>query len=217
MSLTLPGVDVLPPDGARQRALSQWFTPPEVAARLVLMAAPLIDRIARRGTTILEPSAGQGAIVRAIRAHSATAPIDAVELDPRYRPALERNPWTTVEIGDYLSRPSPQERYPLAIANPPYEGGLDGLFLAKLLDECDCIVALVRLATLAGSKRHARVWSHVEAHRDGWWLRSLAICAARPVFLAAGEESDGGKTDFVVVHLTRSEWPADQCALEWWT
>ena len=210
MTLALPGLDSLPPERLRRGALSQWFTPPDIAARMARWAANV-------GGRVLEPSAGDGALVRAWRVardvdpfDGAAYPIEAVELDPFLAAA---HGW---ECADYLTRAAPPSRYALGLANPPYEDGLDGLFLAKMMTECDRIIALVRLAALAGSGRHASVWSRIESHADGWHMPGLAVFSSRPVFDGPESASGSAKSDFVCVKLSRVS-PPSETRVEWWT
>lgn len=219
MTLALPSVDPLPSDPrARQRAASQWFTPDEIADRLVrwLGSPPGWWRV-------LEPSAGSGALVRAILAHCPAPTVDAVELDHKWADhlrALEVDPAATlnVDCADYLTRPAPEQPYDVAVLNPPYEDGLDGRFIAKAMAESLRVVALVRLATLAGSTRHREVWSQVDS--GAWHLAGVAIFASRPVFIAPGAESTGGMTDFVAVKMRRASadlGASSRTSVEWWT
>lgn len=203
MTLTLPGVDGLPPERLRRSALSQWYTPEPVAWRMVRWALPL-----RTGARVLEPSSGGGALVDIVREVYSAAQIDAVDLDPENCEA------TGAECADYLARPAPDALYDLAIMNPPYEGGVDGRFLGKTMDEAKSVVALLRLAALCGSARHANVWRRVEEHDDDWHMRRLAIFASRPVFEGPSTASGSAKSDFVCVHLVRYATPT---AVEWWT
>ena len=219
-ALALPGVDTLPPESLRQEALDQWFTPGHAAARLVSWCGrpPM-------GWRVLEPSAGNGALVREVARSLRQPRIDAIELDPRFAAQLEAlgesfslGDSLRVECCDYLTRPAPEAPYDLAVMNPPYAKGLDSEFLSKAMGESLRIVALVRLALLESQRSHSRIWSRIESGE--WALQNIAIFSARPVFLAAGEESDGGKTAFAAVKLSRTygEWAAGRCGthVEWW-
>ena len=97
--------------------------------------------------------------------------------------------------------------------NPPYEGGLDGAFLERAMELAPRVVALLRLNALVGQERHERVWSRIGR---GWHLDVVAYLARRPVFLAAGAATDGAKSDFVAVRLTRGT-RARKTRTEWWT
>lgn len=167
---------------------------------------------------ILEPSAGDGALVAALYEVAPMPEITAVEIDPVMHTKLRarfHQECPDVELNDYLERMRPTERYFLGLSNPPYEDGLDGLFLEKLMRECDRIVALIRIAALCGADRRERVWSRVDSHADGWWMPGLYPLSSRPSFLAAGEESESAKSDFVVVKLSRVGTPK-ATEVEWW-
>ena len=202
-SLVLPGMEE---DFARidfdRVNLSQWHTPDALAQRIVEWS-----ELHRLGPDahILEPSAGGGAFLRGLaragqgfRGH-----VDAVELDPTWaariaslpRPMLKYD----VENRDYLTRAAPARRYDATIQNPPYEGGLDGLFVEKAMSESDRIVALIRTVALNGKARCERVWSRV-GHGREWLMRRLAFLSERPDFGG----SDGAATDFCVVQLQRA-------------
>lgn len=209
---------------------SQWFSPPEIAWRMRRWAGDVPVRFA------LEPSAGSGNLVHALRVRQSgtgdqaftSTEVDAYELDPYYADRLrERFPDdpdfnsggdVRVHQTDYLAAKGPGVRYDLGFANPPYEDGLDGRFLAKMMDECDRIVALVRLATLAGQERSRDVWSRVASCE--WRMTGLAIFGERPKFQAGRavgdrRENEGGKTDFCVVKLSRLPGPTST-EVEWW-
>lgn len=231
MTGTLFNVDELAPRIDRAN-LSQWFTPIDLAKRVVEWCG-LMRNIHR----VLEPSAGMGRLVMAIRDRGPTPHITAHELDPSwadhlrnlcypppgfrnddrgpYRacsPSDERPPNLAVVEGDYLAAPPPEVRYDLCIQNPPYEGGLDGKFLEKAMAESDRVVAILRLVVLAGQERYRRVWSHVGEGRE-WVMPGLAILSARPDF--GGQ--DGAKADFCVVKLCRRELFNDATtSIEWW-
>ena len=211
MTLALPGLDALPPERLRSGALSQWFTPHDIAARMARWAGNV-------GGRVLEPSAGSGALVEAWTAEHEDPRIDAVEIDPDFAARLREDVsgGVVVSCEDYLTRPRPARRYDLALMNPPYEDGLDGLFLAKTMSECDRVIALVRLAALAGSGRHASVWSRIESHADGWHMPGLAVFSSRPVFDGPESASGSAKSDFVCVKLSRVS-PPSETRVEWWT
>lgn len=85
---------------------SQWFTPMDIARKMVAWCGDL-----PRGTTILEPSAGSGNIVAAIRERSTMQHVHAVELDPYYADRLAArfpdDKRLTVRAGSYLDEPAP--------------------------------------------------------------------------------------------------------------
>ena len=62
---------------------SQWLTPMSLAREIVSLARTLLDYATQRAypVRVLEPSAGRGNLVRAVRERCPSATIDAVELD----------------------------------------------------------------------------------------------------------------------------------------
>lgn len=209
MTLTLPGVDVLPVEHARQRALSQWWTPPELAARVAHLA---LD--GTRFPSVLEPAAGAGALIDAVLAARPLARVTALELDPAWARhltvAYAREPVRVIEADFLTTTLAPVD---VVCMNPPYENGLDGAFLERAMELAPRVVALLRLNALVGQERHERVWSRIGR---GWHLDVVAYLARRPVFLAAGAATDGAKSDFVAVRLTQGT-RARKTRTEWWT
>ena len=195
-----------------REALSQWFTPAPLARR---MAAWVGFDALRATPRILEPSAGRGALIKAICVFAGAPHITAHELDPRHATYLrevygQHN--TRIVEGDYLAAPAPAELYDLALMNPPYEGGLDGRFLEKAMDESERVIALIRLVALSGQERYRRVWSRVGEGLE-FGMEGLAILSARPDFGGEGQ----AKSDFAVVKLMRGHGgPAQKTLVEWW-
>ena len=79
--------------------VSQCFTPPE----LVALALSLIPPEAYRGARVLEPSAGDGAFVKALLKLPVKS-VTAVELDKRYADGLEEEfgIFATIIHADFL-------------------------------------------------------------------------------------------------------------------
>lgn len=188
------------------RALSAWHTPPALAQALVDLAGGFLTasqavRPRPEPLRILEPSAGSGALVRALLGRTAgyELRVTACEIDPRFEDALcSLSDRVDVEIVDYIARPAPTERYHLAVTNPPYSGGEEVHHIAKLMDECERVVALLPARSLHGRERHERIWSRCEPG-GAWHLRDVVHCIARPKF-----SDQGGKDEVVLVHLCRS-------------
>lgn len=213
----LPGLEEAVQQVTLNRALSQWHTPDPLAQRIVEWSGiHLLGRL--DGTArILEPSAGGGAFLRALaragdgfRGH-----VDAVSLDPAWALKLRAPPFPqlhlSVEQADYLTRGAPLTRYDATIMNPPYENGLDGLFLAKTMDESERVVALIRTVALCGDDRYKRVWSRCNDDGD-YVVRKLAHLGLRPDF--GGPH--GASIDFSVVFLARRG-VDERSPIEWWS
>jgi predicted RNA methylase len=208
-SLLLPGIDVLPAPQTRQRALSQWWTPPTLARRFAEWA---LDGL--RFPSVVEPSAGDGALVRAILEARPLARIMAIEIDPQWVSVLrERHEHEIAAVveDDYLRRA--MHEVAAVVMNPPYENGLDGRFLAHAMTHADRIGALLRVNSLTGQERHAQVWSSVG---KDWQLDGLAYMARRPQFSAAGIDVGHAQHDFCAVRLVRTT-KRRKCEVQWWT
>lgn len=183
-------LDGMPAPVLRCEDLDQWWTPPAIAREMVRLAG------VQPGDCVLEPSAGAGNIVEALT--SAGADVIAHEIDPRWVEHLSTRDWSPGRImvthGDYLAtRPTPR-LYHRAVINPPYRDGLDGLFLARVLEEADVVVALIRIAALCGQERYETLW-----RKHAGRCVSIHPCAARPDFTGAQEGTSGAKSDFVVL------------------
>lgn len=197
--------------GGRSPALSQWYSPPALARRIVSWAH--VDA----GMRVLEPAAGRGALIDPLEPLIARCAIRVVAydidddnaqfLEDRWRFAIE------VRAGDFLADcPQAGERFHLAITNPPYEDNADAAFVLRCLEVSDRVVALVRSAFLHGGWRRAQVWRRAE-------LRRLAILSERPRF--DGPVSGSPISDFVVVELVRraelrGAGEHDTPTVEWW-
>lgn len=196
--------------------LAQWFTPDWLADHLIDSMCGAINEDLDGMFSVLEPAAGNGALIRAIarseRLNYADLAIDAVEYDGRFLPGLEGTAvslersascrMVCVEICNYLERPAPPERYDIAITNPPFTRGMEGPFMAKLLDECNFIAAILPSRSLHGIARYDAIWKRFElAGRAApeWAIRSIKYCKRRPKF--AG--TNGGKDEIVIVAMER--------------
>lgn len=214
-AVRLDGIDPLPADAeARARASSAWYTPRHAAAVLGRMArcswlsSPGV--VGAHPWRVLEPSAGTGALIDALAEDgmaSSHTVVDAIELDQHVMWSLTERAWpmrVRVECSDYLTRPAPERPYDLAIMNPPYERGLDSLFLAKAMHESLRVVALVRLALLESQRSYERIWSRIGG-AEGWRLIELRPFVVRPLFVSPAIRTSHGKTAFMAVKLSRIE------------
>ena len=98
---------------ALERNYEKFFTPKRVADFMAELADP------QPHETVLEPSAGNGAIVKAIKQHERDAIIHVCELKDQYRSELLKAGASAINIGDFLEYP---ESYTFnhCIANPPF-------------------------------------------------------------------------------------------------
>lgn len=197
-------------DRAKSLGLSQWETMPDLADRMVELAGVAkMDR-----PSVLESSAGTGQLVEAIRRGCGRdAHITAHEIDPVRVERLRKGAADVVHEGDFLAHALPSRRYDATIDNTPYEGGLDGRFLERLMECSWRIVALCRLNVLTGKDRCERVWSRVKSGE--WHLTDQVLLEQRPEFVGPGDDS--ARSDYVVVQLVHAT--LSKCSktrVDWW-
>ena len=133
--------------GCERKAYDFYATPPETVRAFLAN----FDGISA-GDRILEPSAGNGQIVKVLREGGYDNRIDAVELRPEERGALEALA-DNVTIGSFFDY-EPDCGYDVIIGNPPYSLALD--FINKsleLLHPGGLLIFLLRTNFLESEKR----------------------------------------------------------------
>lgn len=105
----------------------------------------------------LEPSAGTGAIIRAVASVRSDVTWRAVEAREVCRPFLECHDHAVVEVADFLDEATGKDwrRFDVAMLNPPFTTAMP--FIAKCLDLASWVVCLQRVNFL-GSKSRNRFW-----------------------------------------------------------
>ncbi len=194
--LTMPGTP--PPPKA---SLSQFDTPRVIAERMARWAG------IGPGTTVLEPSAGLGALARAASALGAS--VKCIEIDPD-RAAYLREDGFDVACRDYLECEwsAGIVQRDVCLMNPPFEDGQDlAHVLHALSHDHGRVVALLPLGMLDGVDRQERLWSKHTLSR-------LAVLVRR--FRAAGTEMSGQRPFGVFEILCGKVSPAQQ-SIEWWS
>lgn len=187
--LTLGAVEAVAP--AADPTASQWFTPPDLAARIVEWAG------VTPGMRVLEPSAGIGRFVLPLV--DAGADVLSIDTDPRMGARV---------CADFLT--VPVGTVDLAVMNPPFEGGAMEAHVMRALEWAPRVVALLPAAFMGGAARYAQVWRNVT-------LLGLVYFTTRPSF--GGDQS--GQRDFAVFELVRRRVPRsrgerDRVSVEWW-
>jgi predicted RNA methylase len=150
-----------------QEALDQWLTPPSVAAAFWNWA-----RVAP-GDIVLEPAAGEGALIPLGRAG-----VLAFELDPERAAELSYwRPDVTVICDDFLKLPAPAQCVAdVAVSNPPYGDSGEGTFIQRSLSWAPRVCALVRTSALHGKDRFEVCWRETQLTRVAYFIN-------RPKFL----------------------------------
>lgn len=123
----------------------------------------LLQNVALPGGRWLEPCAGDGSIIRAVREMVPPAPVTwtACEIRPECaKPLADTIPWNRVSIADFLALPSERVgQYDVILTNPPFS--LAAEFVNACLPLSNCVVFLQRLNFLGGAQR-APFWrSHM--------------------------------------------------------
>jgi predicted RNA methylase len=185
--------------------LAQWHTPPRLAARMCTEWPHLLN-----GRSVLEPSAGGGALVRAAL-DAGAAHVLAVEIDPRWCERLRQRfaqeileGRLTIVERDFLTPRTLTLAADIAVSNPPYDGGLDTAFL-EACARVPLHIAVTNASALAGADRHERVWSRTRLH-------ALRVLSRRPAWNGTG----GGSKDVVVTLSGRGDPGAVGAAVDWW-
>lgn len=115
----------------KKKALQQFFTPPELADRLVAMVPD-----AAFGGTVLEPSAGHGVLISAVLRKHRPQLIEAVDSDPenvsvlrqKYCGAARAAAGSTLVVvreADFLSTYDSRNVVDVVIMNPPWTRSQD--------------------------------------------------------------------------------------------
>ena len=156
--------------------LSQYHSPVKLCRRIVHWAEntkPL------RGLRVLEPSAGGGNLVRELL--GAGAIVTAVEIDPRWTELLRRE-FPNVEVidADFLQMPL-ENRFDLAVMNPPLDKGLGGRHVRHALGFAPRAVSILRSQDLHTVERYKYLWSVCDLARE-------AKLSRRPKYRGAGGE-----------------------------
>lgn len=192
-NLTLPEVRA----DERDTAKSQWFTPPKLANRIAdwvcLNALGDVHSGIRAGR-YLEPSAGDGALVRAFERYVPRTQFECIDIDPRNVAVLREQGYSAL-CTDFLTLIGTPNRHDIAIMNPPYENAQAERHIIHALSFAPRVVAVVPLTTLEGSARRETLWSQVE-------LTRMAVCSTRPKF---GKRA--GLTAIAVIDVRRLEEP----------
>lgn len=207
MTEQLPGME----SERRDVALSQWFTPPELAAQIVEWALQPGALPAPNVLEVLEPSCGRGALVKALVARGCT--VHGYDIDPANAKHCNQTFPGTFIATDFLTR-FPLivgGQYHLVVMNPPFENGAAEAHILHALKFAPRVVCHCPLTTLEGRKRREGLWSEA-------YLKRLAICSSRPKY---GEKA--GATAMCTIDVvrrpegrSRGRVAASGVEIEWW-
>jgi predicted RNA methylase len=191
------------------KALDQYFTSPILAKKLVEWAT------LSRGDRVLEPSAGDGGLVRHMPKNIR---LTAVELDPAMAAKLREIKHPTLEVheGDFLKWKPKRDHFDVAVMNSPYGNDADGQHAAHALRFATRVVLLVRTNFEYGVGRFNRLFRWATVTRR-------AVLVRRAPFYGPACEGHTARHDYVVLELVRRETDrledpsSDPVETEWWT
>ncbi len=157
-----------------------FFTPDKLADMLVEVAECCLPYA--EPERILEPSAGNGQIVKAIKRKWKTVKVAACEIQEQYHQELKAL-GVSVVAGDFLTY-QPKGKYDLVIANPPFAKHQDIAHVRHAFD-----MVLDGGALVAITSNHWRYASHKVDKEFREWLESLE---AEVTDIEAGEFKESG-------------------------
>jgi hypothetical protein len=137
-----------------------YYTPAHVAARCVRWLAPRIPSV----RTIVEPSVGAGAWVRAARAAWPDAVVDRYDVSPEAAGlTLDVGPQDRSVIADWTLPTDGRRQWDLALGNPPYQD-VD-VHIVRCLERSLWVALLLRETVTGGQSRYRTLWRD---HRPAW-------------------------------------------------
>jgi predicted RNA methylase len=161
----------------------QFFaTPAKLADRLVELAE-LNEHDGRGFGSILEPSAGQGAIVKAIHEATGGTSVIGYELMDVNRQILKKIKGLNI-IGEDFLQADESNKYDYIIANPPFSKNQDIDHIRKMYAVCENGGRIVTIAS-----RH---WIHAKNKKETAFREWLHDIDARIIEVDAGEFKESG-------------------------
>lgn len=199
-------------DEQRSVATSQWYSPPDLAARLWHFAPKPRTGVPFR---VLEPAAGKGALILPMLT-GAIVPTQIVAYDVDVKNVLSllelAEKTTNVEIivrhRDFLAETDPGE-FDLAVQNPPFEKSGAADFVLHSLKFAQRTVGVFPASLPYSNGRASSLWRHVDIRRQ----------AILPRYKFGGEHSP--MIDFCALDLelrARPRRPGEPTThtTEWW-
>jgi len=156
----------------------QFFATPNVVADHLVELADIHDDHA-----ILEPSAGQGAIIKAISKKHPDKKVDCFELMPVNRTILEKMATANVIGSDFLLETC-TNKYDRIIANPPFAKNAD---INHILKMWECINSNGKIITIA-----SKHWKHCNNKKETAFREWLAGKCVHEHEIKEGEFKESG-------------------------
>lgn len=141
----------------------QFFPTPEDIADWLVELALLKDK----DQTILEPSAGQGAIIDAIARKFPKLSVDCFELMPENRAILEQRSDCFI-LGSDFTKHDAVSHYDRIVANPPFSKNQD---IDHVLKMYECLTEGGRIVTIAS--KHWQLSNNKKEKQFREWLKKI--------------------------------------------
>jgi predicted RNA methylase len=137
----------------RKPSLSQWWTPPWLAQRLVSWVP--------RGLRVLEPSCGGGALLAALlRAGHPAMDICALDIERDWASHCGQHfPGIHVDVGDFLAHPILADSFGCVVMNPPFEDNLHLRFVLRALELAPMVIGVFPVSFEFGKERDRELWA----------------------------------------------------------
>lgn len=132
---------------------------------------------------ILEPSAGQGAIIRAIHRNHPDCLVHYCELMELNRIFLKKEPNTVFIADNFLAKKIPGMFHKI-IANPPFSKNQDITHIIKMYE---CLVPGGRIVTIASNH-----WKHASGKKETAFREWLEELDVYPIEVPAGDFKESG-------------------------
>ena len=131
----------------------QYFTPERVILKLITDI-----QILKGVTSVLEPCAGTGNIVKMIRRSGYDHHLTAVEIDPLLINDLAKTQPDNIYVEDYFNMRYDIGKFDLIIVNPPYKRACEFIESCYArLNRKGQLAAFLRLSFMAGVKNHGLI------------------------------------------------------------
>ena len=116
-------------DYQKEKKDFQFFGTPEAVADRIVSHIDIISDSSK----VLEPSAGTGALIKAVRKRNQTVIIDAFEAMPENRKVLQQMQRVNI-VGDDFLKSDTSIKYDIIVANPPFSKNQDVTHVLRMYE-----------------------------------------------------------------------------------
>ena len=167
----------------------QFFGTPEAVADRIVSHIDIISDSSK----VLEPSAGRGALIKAVRKRNQTVIIDAFEAMPENKKVLQTMENVNI-IGDDFLKSDTSVKYDIIVANPPFSKNQDVTHVMRMYDHLKDGGRLVAIMS-----PH---WQHSQDKKSQQFRDFLQSVSGQVYEIDEGAFAESGtniKTYFVVI------------------